>query len=189
MCAVKQTKQLNLLKKELTMAVAKAKRGRPRRSTSTTDLAKTKSTDLSQPSTQGNDGVPSKSELIRKYAVTYPDFKPKDIANATGFAYKYVNQVLWHWRNKQKNVKVVKYLSEVLEGEKEFGNSNVDLVNQPPHYTQGGIETIDFIEAKQLNYNLGNVVKYITRADHKGNRLEDLKKARWYLDREITASS
>jgi hypothetical protein len=51
----------------------------------------------------------------------------------------------------------------------------------------GGIETIDFIEAKQLNYNLGNVVKYVTRADHKGNRLEDLEKARWYLDKMISA--
>jgi hypothetical protein len=67
----------------------------------------------------------------------------------------------------------------------EFGNSNVDFVNHPPHYTTGGIETIDFIEAKQLNYNLGNVVKYITRADHKGNRVEDLRKAKWYLEREI----
>ena len=60
-----------------------------------------------------------------------------------------------------------------------------DPVNHPAHYKVGGIETIDFIEAKRLNYNLGNVVKYITRADHKGNRLEDLEKARWYLDREI----
>ncbi len=69
----------------------------------------------------------------------------------------------------------------------EFCNSNVDFVNNPPHYTTGGIETIDFIEAKQLNYNLGNVVKYITRADHKGNRVEDLRKAKWYLEREILA--
>lgn len=69
----------------------------------------------------------------------------------------------------------------------EFGVSNVDLVNQPPHYTTGGIETIDFIEAKKLNYNLGNCVKYITRADHKGNRLQDLQKAKWYLEREILA--
>jgi hypothetical protein len=60
-----------------------------------------------------------------------------------------------------------------------------DPVNHPEHYKTGGIETIDFIEGKQLNYNLGNVVKYVTRADHKGNRLEDLEKARWYLDREI----
>ena len=59
------------------------------------------------------------------------------------------------------------------------------MVNSPPHYKSGGIETIDFIEAKNLNYNLGNVVKYITRADLKGNRKEDLKKAMWYLQREI----
>ncbi len=65
--------------------------------------------------------------------------------------------------------------------------SVVDLVNHPPHYKVGGIETIDFIEAKKLNYNIGNVVKYITRADHKGNRKQDLEKARWYLDREIKA--
>jgi hypothetical protein len=60
-----------------------------------------------------------------------------------------------------------------------------DAVNNPAHYTAGGIETIDFIEAKKLGYNLGNVVKYITRADHKGNKLEDLRKAQWYLSREI----
>ena len=60
-----------------------------------------------------------------------------------------------------------------------------DMVNNPPHYKSGGIETIDFIESKELNYRLGNVIKYITRADHKGNRAEDLKKALWYLQREI----
>jgi hypothetical protein len=61
-----------------------------------------------------------------------------------------------------------------------------DSVNHPAHYKVGGIETIDFIEAKKLNYNIGNVVKYLTRADHKGNKLEDLRKAQWYLTREIT---
>ena len=60
-----------------------------------------------------------------------------------------------------------------------------DPVNHPKHYTAGGIETIDFIEAKKLGYNLGNVVKYITRSDYKGNKLEDLRKAQWYLSREI----
>jgi hypothetical protein len=63
-----------------------------------------------------------------------------------------------------------------------------DNVNHPAHYKVGGIETIDFIEAKSLNYHLGNVVKYITRADHKGDRLENLKKAQWYLNREIEKS-
>ena len=60
-----------------------------------------------------------------------------------------------------------------------------DNVNSPEHYKAGGIETIDFIEAKQLNYHLGNVVKYISRADYKGDRKENLLKAQWYLNREI----
>lgn len=61
-----------------------------------------------------------------------------------------------------------------------------EQVNHPPHYKVGGIETIDFIEAKGLDYNLGNVVKYVTRAEYKGNKLQDLEKARWYLDRAIS---
>lgn len=60
-----------------------------------------------------------------------------------------------------------------------------DMVNSPSHYKVGGIETIDFIEAKNLGYHLGNAVKYISRADHKGARIQDLEKAKWYLDREI----
>jgi hypothetical protein len=60
-----------------------------------------------------------------------------------------------------------------------------DPVNHPEHYKVGGIETIDFIEGKNLGYNLGNAVKYISRADHTGNRLQDLQKAQWYLNREI----
>jgi hypothetical protein len=60
-----------------------------------------------------------------------------------------------------------------------------DPVNSPDHYKVGGIETIDFIEAKSLGYNLGNVIKYVTRAEYKGKKLEDLKKGAWYLAREI----
>lgn len=60
-----------------------------------------------------------------------------------------------------------------------------DEVNQPAHYTSGGIETIDFIEAKRLGFNLGNAIKYISRAGKKGSRLQDLQKAQWYLTREI----
>lgn len=60
-----------------------------------------------------------------------------------------------------------------------------DVVNHPSHYKVGGIETIDFIEAKNLDYHLGNVVKYISRADHKDEKLENLKKAQWYLNRAV----
>jgi len=69
----------------------------------------------------------------------------------------------------------------------EMFEPKADPVNNPAHYTVGGIETIDFIEAKKLGYNLGNVIKYLTRADHKGNKLEDLRKAQWYLAREINS--
>lgn len=60
-----------------------------------------------------------------------------------------------------------------------------DNINSPVHYTRGGIETIDFIEAKGFNYNLGNAVKYISRAGYKLDMAEDLRKAVWYLNREI----
>lgn len=61
-----------------------------------------------------------------------------------------------------------------------------DPVNNPSHYQAGGLESIDVIEAFELNFRLGNVIKYVLRADRKGKALEDLKKARWYLDREIS---
>jgi len=61
----------------------------------------------------------------------------------------------------------------------------VDVVNHPEHYKHGGMETIDVIECFKLDYHLGNTFKYISRAKHKGNELEDLKKAQWYLARAI----
>lgn len=61
----------------------------------------------------------------------------------------------------------------------------VDPINHPPHYTHGKIEPIDVIRDWGLGFCLGNTVKYIARAEHKGSKLQDLEKARWYLDREI----
>ena len=60
-----------------------------------------------------------------------------------------------------------------------------DMVNQPPHYTshKSGIECIDITE--HMGFCLGNAVKYIWRADLKHDAIEDLRKARWYLNREI----
>jgi hypothetical protein len=61
-----------------------------------------------------------------------------------------------------------------------------DPINNPSHYTDGGYETIDFIEKMQLGYHLGNAVKYISRAGKKtSDPIEDLNKAMWYLDRLI----
>mgnify|MGYP001312236895 CR=1 FL=1 len=61
-----------------------------------------------------------------------------------------------------------------------------DLIERPAHYTQhpSGIECIDITE--HMSFCLGNVIKYVWRAGLKGDAREDLKKARWYLDREIS---
>ena len=73
-------------------------------------------------------------------------------------------------------------VQEELKGE-QVNNA----VNHPNHYTDGGIETIDFIEAKNLPYHLGNAVKYISRAGKKdpNKNIEDLQKAVWYINRYI----
>ena len=63
----------------------------------------------------------------------------------------------------------------------------MDKINHPPHYTTGNIEVIDFITDKKLNYCRGNIIKYVVRAGIKDpeTELEDLEKARWYIEREI----
>ncbi len=66
---------------------------------------------------------------------------------------------------------------------------NVDMVNNPPHYNQTGIECIHAISAatdKGFKYYLqGNIMKYLWRFDYKDKPLEDLQKAKWYLDKLI----
>lgn len=68
----------------------------------------------------------------------------------------------------------------------EICRSVKDMVNHPAHYNKGGIEVLDIIEAYDLDYKLGNVVKYILRAKYKGRELEDLKKAKFYLEKAIS---
>ena len=65
--------------------------------------------------------------------------------------------------------------------------SKPDAVTHPQHYNQGKIEVIEFIEDKKLNYHRGNAIKYISRAGikNKDKEIEDLRKAIWYLQREI----
>lgn len=62
-----------------------------------------------------------------------------------------------------------------------------ESVNHPNHYggSDNPYEAIKVIEAWQLNFNLGNVIKYISRAGKKGSKTEDLQKALWYLQREV----
>ena len=77
----------------------------------------------------------------------------------------------------------LEYLNQVKTGLE--GIARREAVNHPPHYNQGNIEVIDAIEDWGLDFNAGNVVKYVSRHQHKAEPLEDLKKARWYLDRII----
>ena len=93
---------------------------------------------------------------------------------------------------KQKEIEIVMPLANMVAKTLEEPEvkaielpKNEDVINHPSHYTRGKIEVIDFIEDQQLPYHLGNVIKYIARAGYKGDKLEDLKKARWYLDRYI----
>lgn len=61
----------------------------------------------------------------------------------------------------------------------------MDIIDHPPHYTRGKIEVWDFILDQKLDYLLGNVVKYICRCGYKGELMQDLLKARAYLDKRI----
>ena len=60
-----------------------------------------------------------------------------------------------------------------------------EMVNHPDHYQGNKMEVIDIIEDYNLGFSLGNAVKYILRADKKGNKKQDLEKAIWYLQREL----
>lgn len=80
-------------------------------------------------------------------------------------------------------------METILSGERlridYNGNIKPSNVENPQHYQGKGIEAIDVIESFDLNFNLGNTVKYVLRAGKKGNKKEDLEKAVWYLKREL----
>ena len=137
----------------------------------------------------------SKKEKIRRAILKYPKATTKEIAKRCDATIQdvYSARYLMKKQNKangyppletEEEKEVFAVICDSCESEEELVKT--DMVNHPPHYTIGGIETIDFIEAKQLSYHLGNVVKYIARAGHKGDALQDLQKARWYLERAIS---
>ena len=118
-----------------------------------------------------------------------PRAKAKEVAQATKVSPASVYQIIH--KSKKDQALTMSASPAVLikyppNRGRMYSTPKADNVNHPAHYKTGGIETIDFIEAKNLNYHLGNVIKYITRADHKGNRKEDLLKAQWYLNRAIS---
>lgn len=92
---------------------------------------------------------------------------------------------------KVKQDEVAKWFDDAANAMKAFSvggvsvkNENTDNVNNPAHYIAGGIETLDYIKAKVSDYHsyaVGNIVKYVSRYEHK-NGIEDLKKAQFYLN-------
>jgi hypothetical protein len=156
----------------------------------------------------------TKAAQVRSYVAANPKAKPIEVAKEVGVSLQYVYTVLWNAKKKAGvKKKATLTLSKIKKGmaehkkvmgetianwktlsvttsntpmQVEMFEPKTDPVDHPAHYKVGGIETIDFIEAKKLNYNIGNVIKYLTRADYKGNKLEDLRKAQWYLTREIS---
>lgn len=129
----------------------------------------------------------TQAEKIRRYLKANPDKSVSDVAKAMGIRYQIVYMTKKNMLDKtpKSNWKTITVSTSDTPLPVTMHEPAADPVNHPAHYKVGGIETIDFIEAKKLGYNLGNVVKYITRADHKGNRKQDLEKALWYLTREL----
>jgi hypothetical protein len=130
----------------------------------------------------------SRAQRIREYMAKNPTAKAREIADALKLTPQYVHQVAFKMKAaKPKGTtkpRVKAAAPSVVEANAE-AKPEADMVNYPPHYTTGGMETIDFIEAKRLSFHLGNVVKYVVRAEHKGNKVQDLMKADWYLKRAI----
>jgi len=131
----------------------------------------------------------AKNKRIVSYLQSNPDAKPSHIAKlfktsvVTVYALKSKTRTAatkdtWAKKNRPSTLVPNGLMSMQVYAD--------DKINSPSHYKVGGIETIDFIEAKNLGYNLGNVVKYISRADHKDNKLDNLKKAQWYLNRAVS---
>jgi hypothetical protein len=155
----------------------------------------------------------SRAEKIRRYLKANPDMALKDVAARFDTTYQVVYMVRQTMRKREKfwaENGLPPAMTPMPEDKDGYSYAWIDTnalneaskdalasklitmeepasdpVNHPAHYKTGGIETIDFIEAKEFNYNLGNAVKYISRAEHKGNKKQDLEKAVWYLNREL----
>ena len=155
----------------------------------------------------------TKAAKIRSFIAANPNASARYIADQLNVPIQTVYNTQYNLRRKQNEPKIVtlvgvsdKSIIEKLNPDIPVYKDSVtnvtstklremiemiekpsDPVNNPAHYTEGGIETIDYIEAKRLGYHLGNAVKYISRAGRKGTNqgLEDLKKAQWYLARAI----
>ncbi len=132
------------------------------------------------------------SELWERFKYDSALFVDEDGVSWGSLSYaKYLHPNTPIEKYKAKQDEVAKWFGGVTKAMKAFSsngvsmkNENNDKVNNPAHYTAGGIETLDYIKAKVSDYHsyaVGNIVKYVSRYEHK-NGIEDLKKAQFYLN-------
>jgi hypothetical protein len=100
------------------------------------------------------------------------------------YSVTYGGNVTEKFEDKLSAWKFAYYMIQKSDNEKKH-TEQPDMVNHPKHYNVDGYEVIDIIDAFGLNFNMGNALKYLLRADRKGNKEQDINKAIWYLQREI----
>ena len=136
------------------------------------------------------------SKRIRAYIKQHPTARPAHVAKELGVNPQAVYSVRYEENKKKNQVKKAKpvWVSRAFTSNSSIvekldaganGTSAVDMVNHPPHYKVGGIETIQFIKAKlskeeYVGYLRGNVLKYASRLGAKSNAPEDAGKMAWY---------
>ncbi len=132
------------------------------------------------------------SELWERFNYDSALFVDEDGVSWGSLSYaKYLHPNIPIEKYKVKQDEVAKWFGGVINAMKAFASNvvfmkkqNNDKVNNPAHYTAGGIETLDYIKAKVSDYPsyaVGNILKYVSRYEHK-NGIEDLKKAQFYLN-------
>jgi hypothetical protein len=114
----------------------------------------------------------SQEEIDRMLIEPSGDFERDD-------AFLEAQKTLGNWHKWERDVAARRKSLKTQTTEKL--TSAVESVNHPSHYNQGKIEVIDFIQDQKLDFCLGNAIKYICRAQHKGKAKEDIAKAIWYL--------
>lgn len=126
----------------------------------------------------------NKAQKILNAITIYPDWSPNKIAESVGATASYV------WKVRKDWLEALELTEDMEAPDMGRAEQEPDMVNSPPHYTYGGIETIEFIKAKLTDEEFqgfckGNVIKYISRAGQKGNSDEDLDKAHYYAARLV----
>lgn len=142
--------------------------------------------------------IKSRTARIRRYVLSHPNALCAEVAAKFGVELQAVYNARWSLRKlAKKQIKIVRpkitltpstNVSPTPEKKPELPVQMVDMVNHPPHYTVGGIETIDYIKAKLSKeefrgYLRGNILKYGSRVGHKGSTAEDAGKLAWYAKR------